>query len=192
VKFGDPKALQVGDYVPRESGASIRVRSERHGRHRQRQGVVRCREDAYVPFIQTDAAVNPGNSGGPRSMPAGNVIGINAQIYSQTGGYQGLSFADPDRCGSARQGSDRRPRAHASHGAAGGDGAGRQSGAGRIVRPESTLTGAAGVQRGPGQPGRGGPGLKPGDVITHVNGGSDPNAPAICPVRSVWILRAVV
>ncbi|KQW96917.1 peptidase [Massilia sp. Root418] len=52
-------------------------------------------EDSYVPFIQTDVAVNPGNSGGPLFNTRGEVIGINSQIYSQTGGYQGLSFAIP-------------------------------------------------------------------------------------------------
>ncbi len=49
----------------------------------------------YVPFIQTDAAVNPGNSGGPLFDTDGNVIGVNAQIYSRSGGYMGLSFAIP-------------------------------------------------------------------------------------------------
>lgn len=49
----------------------------------------------YVPFIQTDVAVNPGNSGGPLFNTDGEVIGINSQIYSSTGGYQGLSFAIP-------------------------------------------------------------------------------------------------
>ena len=48
-----------------------------------------------MPFIQTDAAVNPGNSGGPLFDGAGNVVGINSQIYSRSGGYQGLSFAIP-------------------------------------------------------------------------------------------------
>ena len=52
-------------------------------------------DDNYVPFIQTDVAVNPGNSGGPLFNMAGEVIGINSQIYSKTGGYQGLSFAIP-------------------------------------------------------------------------------------------------
>ena len=48
-----------------------------------------------MPFIQTDAAVNPGNSGGPLFDANGNVVGINAQIYSNSGGYQGVSFAIP-------------------------------------------------------------------------------------------------
>jgi serine protease Do len=52
-------------------------------------------EENYVPFIQTDAAVNPGNSGGPLFNMKGEVIGINSQIYSRTGGFMGLSFAIP-------------------------------------------------------------------------------------------------
>ncbi len=51
--------------------------------------------DSIVPFIQTDAAVNPGNSGGPLFNLKGEVIGINSQIYSRSGGYQGLAFAVP-------------------------------------------------------------------------------------------------
>jgi serine protease Do len=51
--------------------------------------------DSFVPFIQTDVAVNPGNSGGPLFNARGEVIGINSQIFSRTGGYQGLSFAIP-------------------------------------------------------------------------------------------------
>ena len=52
-------------------------------------------DDSTVPFIQTDVAVNPGNSGGPLFNTRGEVVGINSQIYSQTGGYMGLSFAIP-------------------------------------------------------------------------------------------------
>ena len=52
-------------------------------------------DDSAVPFIQTDVAVNPGNSGGPLFNTRGQVIGVNSQIYSHTGGYQGLSFAIP-------------------------------------------------------------------------------------------------
>jgi serine protease Do len=52
-------------------------------------------DETYVPFIQTDVAINPGNSGGPLFNMAGEVIGINSQIYSRTGGYMGLSFAIP-------------------------------------------------------------------------------------------------
>jgi serine protease Do len=52
-------------------------------------------QDNYVPFIQTDAAVNPGNSGGPLINMRGEVVGINSQIVSRSGGYMGLSFAIP-------------------------------------------------------------------------------------------------
>ena len=52
-------------------------------------------DESNVPFIQTDVAVNPGNSGGPLFNTKGEVVGINSQIYSQTGGYMGLSFAIP-------------------------------------------------------------------------------------------------
>jgi serine protease Do len=93
VKFGDPKSLQVGDYV-------LAIGAPFGFDQSATAGIVSAKRrslpgDAYVPFIQTDAAVNPGNSGGPLFDAAGNVIGINAQIYSQTGGYQGLSFAIP-------------------------------------------------------------------------------------------------
>ena len=49
----------------------------------------------YVPFLQTDVAINPGNSGGPLFDLDGRVVGINSQIYSRSGGYQGLAFAIP-------------------------------------------------------------------------------------------------
>jgi serine protease Do len=52
-------------------------------------------DGSYVPFLQTDVAVNPGNSGGPLFNMKGEVIGINSQIYSRSGGYQGVSFAIP-------------------------------------------------------------------------------------------------
>ncbi len=55
----------------------------------------RLPQENYIPFIQTDVAVNPGNSGGPLFDTRGEVIGINSQIYSRSGGYQGLSFAIP-------------------------------------------------------------------------------------------------
>ena len=72
----------------------LRVRPLRHRRHRVRQGRSLPRE-SYVPFIQTDVAINPGNSGGPLFNLQGEVIGVNSQIFSRTGGFMGLSFAIP-------------------------------------------------------------------------------------------------
>src|SRR3981189_307699 len=81
---------------------AVRLRQYRHvghpGRETPRTAGRRARAlpgDTYVPFIQTDVAVNPGNSGGPLFNMKGEVIGINSQIYSRSGGYQGLSFAVP-------------------------------------------------------------------------------------------------
>jgi len=93
VQFGDPKALQVGDYV-------LAIGAPFGFEQSVTAGIVSAKGrslpgDTYVPFIQTDAAVNPGNSGGPLFDAEGEVVGINAQIYSQTGGYQGLAFAIP-------------------------------------------------------------------------------------------------
>jgi len=93
VKLGDSTALQVGEWVLAigspfgfESSATAGIVSAL-GRSLPR--------DSYVPFIQTDVAINPGNSGGPLFNLDGEVIGINSQIYSRTGGFMGLSFAIP-------------------------------------------------------------------------------------------------
>jgi serine protease Do len=93
VRLGNSDQLNVGDYVLAigepfglEETATAGIIS---ATNRSLPG------DGYVPFIQTDAAVNPGNSGGPLFDAAGNVVGINAQIYSNSGGYQGVSFAIP-------------------------------------------------------------------------------------------------
>jgi serine protease Do len=93
VRLGDPKQLQVGDPV-------LAIGAPYGLEQTATAGIVSAKGrslpgDAAVPFIQTDAAVNPGNSGGPLFDGAGNVVGINAQIYSRTGGFQGVSFAIP-------------------------------------------------------------------------------------------------
>jgi serine protease Do len=94
VPLGRTKDLKVGEWV-------LAIGSPYGLESTVTAGVVSAKgrslgpEDSYVPFIQTDVAVNPGNSGGPLFNTRGEVIGINSQIYSQTGGYQGLSFAIP-------------------------------------------------------------------------------------------------
>ena len=93
VRLGDPKKLEVGDPV-------MAIGAPYGFEQTATSGIVSAKGrslpgDAFVPFIQTDAAVNPGNSGGPLFDGNGSVVGINAQIYSQSGGFQGLSFAIP-------------------------------------------------------------------------------------------------
>jgi serine protease Do len=93
VRLGDPRQLEVGDPV-------LAIGAPYGLEQTATQGIVSAKGrslpgDSVVPFIQTDAAVNPGNSGGPLFDGSGAVVGINAQIYSQSGGFQGLSFAIP-------------------------------------------------------------------------------------------------
>ncbi len=93
VIFGNPASLHVGEPV-------LAIGSPFGFENSATSGIVSAKSrslpnDAYVPFIQTDVAVNPGNSGGPLFNLRGEVVGINSQIYSRTGGFQGLSFAIP-------------------------------------------------------------------------------------------------
>jgi serine protease Do len=93
VKLGDPNALRVGEWV-------LAIGSPFGFDNSVTAGIVSAKgrslpQENYVPFIQTDAAINPGNSGGPLFNMKGEVIGINSQIYSRSGGYMGLSFAIP-------------------------------------------------------------------------------------------------
>ncbi len=90
---GDPNILKVGEWV-------VAIGSPFGFDSSVTAGIVSAKgrslpQENYVPFIQTDAAVNPGNSGGPLFNMKGEVIGINSQIYSRSGGYMGLSFAIP-------------------------------------------------------------------------------------------------
>lgn len=91
--LGNTKDLKVGEWV-------LAIGSPFGFENTVTAGVVSAKgrtlpDDSYVPFIQTDVAVNPGNSGGPLLNTRGEVVGINSQIYSRSGGYQGLSFAIP-------------------------------------------------------------------------------------------------
>jgi len=93
VKLGDPNKLKVGEWV-------LAIGSPFGFDNTVTAGIVSGKarslpQENLVPFIQTDAAVNPGNSGGPLFNLRGEVVGINSQIYSRTGGYMGLSFAIP-------------------------------------------------------------------------------------------------
>jgi serine protease Do len=93
VTLGDSDKLGVGDYV-------LAIGEPFGLEETATAGIVSAKGrslpgDGYVPFIQTDAAVNPGNSGGPLFDATGSVVGINAQIYSNSGGFQGVSFAIP-------------------------------------------------------------------------------------------------
>jgi serine protease Do len=112
-------------------------------------------DDSAVPFIQTDVAVNPGNSGGPLFNTRGEVIGINSQIYSRTGGYQGLSFAIPIDLALKHQGPDRRHRQGRAC-TAGRRRAGGQPGAGRLLQAGQARrrAGLVGRKRRPGRQGR--------------------------------------
>ncbi len=93
VKIGDTSKVKVGQWV-------LAIGSPFGFERTATQGIISALgrslpSDNYVPFIQTDAAVNPGNSGGPLFNLNGEVIGVNSQIYSRSGGYQGVSFAIP-------------------------------------------------------------------------------------------------
>jgi serine protease Do len=93
VKIGNPARLRVGEWVA-AIGSPFGLENTITA------GIVSAKaralpDENYVPFIQTDVAVNPGNSGGPLFNMNGEVVGINSQIFSRTGGYMGLSFAIP-------------------------------------------------------------------------------------------------
>jgi len=93
VRFGDPSKLKVGEWV-------VAIGSPFGFENTVTAGIVSAKgrslpQENFVPFIQTDVAINPGNSGGPLFNMRGEVVGINSQIYSRTGGFMGLSFAIP-------------------------------------------------------------------------------------------------
>ena len=93
VKFGDPARLKVGEWV-------VAIGSPFGFENTVTAGIVSAKgrslpQENFVPFIQTDVAINPGNSGGPLFNMRGEVVGVNSQIYSRTGGYMGLAFAIP-------------------------------------------------------------------------------------------------
>ena len=91
VKLGDASRVRVGEWV-------MAIGSPFGLENTVTAGIVSAKQrdtGDYLPFIQTDVAINPGNSGGPLINMRGEVIGINSQIYSRSGGFQGISFAIP-------------------------------------------------------------------------------------------------
>lgn len=93
VKLGDSSALKAGEWV-------LAIGSPFGFDHTVTAGIVSATgrslpNESYVPFIQTDVAINPGNSGGPLFNLGGEVVGINSQIFTRSGGFMGLSFAIP-------------------------------------------------------------------------------------------------
>ena len=168
VHFGDPARIRPGQWA-------IAIGSPFGFENSVTAGVVSATgrtlpddsNSSYVPFIQTDAAVNPGNSGGPLFNVDGQVIGINSQIYSRTGGYMGMSFAIPidvalnvkDQL--LKSGKVKRSRI----GVAVQDLGQPLALSFGLTTPHGALVSAV----EPSSPGERA-GLKPGDIITSVNG----------------------
>ncbi|MGZ5179166.1 MAG: DegQ family serine endoprotease [Ramlibacter sp.] len=165
VQLGDAKALRPGEWV-------AAIGSPFGFENTVTAGVVSAKgrslpDDSGVPFIQTDVAVNPGNSGGPLFNARGEVVGINSQIYSQSGGYQGVSFAIPiDVATRVQQQIVATGKVqHARLGVAVQEVNQAIADSFKLDKPEGALV--ASVQKGsPADKA----GLQPGDVIRAVNG----------------------
>src|SRR5205807_2371802 len=175
VKLGDPSKSRVGEWV-------VAIGSPFGFDNTVTAGIISgtsrsLPQDSYVPFIQTDAAVNPGNSGGPLFNLKGEVIGVNSQIFSHSGGFQGLAFAVPIDI--AMQVEDQlQKHGKVEHGRLGvtiqevnqalAQNFGLKSTAGALVG--SVQKGSAAAKAG----------IEPGDVIVKFNG-KDINASADLP-----------
>src|SRR5690606_34536364 len=165
VKIGDPSKLRPGEWV-------IAIGSPFGFENSVTAGIVSATSRSmpgsnYAPFIQTDVAVNPGNSGGPLFNLNGEVVGINSQIYSRSGGYMGLSFAIPiDVASNVQQqlvstGKVTRSRIGVSI----QDVNAQLAESFGLDRPRGALVGMV-EEDGPGAKA----GLKPGDVFVKVDG----------------------
>ncbi|HZY17885.1 MAG TPA: DegQ family serine endoprotease [Ramlibacter sp.] len=165
VQLGDVKALRPGEWV-------AAIGSPFGFENTVTAGVVSAKgrtlpDDSAVPFIQTDVAVNPGNSGGPLFNARGEVVGINSQIYSRSGGYQGVSFAIPiDVATRVQQQIVATGKVqHARLGVSVQDVNQALADSFKLDSPRGALV--AGVQKGsPAEKA----GLQPGDVIREVDG----------------------
>jgi serine protease Do len=168
VHFGDPSKLRPGQWA-------IAIGSPFGFENSVTAGVISAlgrqlpddTGSAFVTYIQTDAAVNPGNSGGPLFNLDGQVIGINAQIYSRTGGYMGMSFAIPiDVALNVRDQLMKSGKVSRSRiGVSVQDINQQLALTFGLTIPHGALVSSVEPQ-GPGERA----GLKPGDVITSVNG----------------------
>jgi serine protease Do len=168
VHFGDPTKVRPGQWA-------IAIGSPFGFENSVTAGVVSATgrtlpddtNSSYVPFIQTDAAVNPGNSGGPLFNVDGQVIGINSQIYSRTGGYMGMSFAIPiDVALNVKDQLLKNGKVNRSRiGVAVQDLGQPLAQSFGLTTPHGALISAVEPQS-PGERA----GLKPGDIITSVNG----------------------
>ncbi len=168
VRFGDPARIRPGQWA-------IAIGSPFGFDNSVTAGVVSAvgrplpddSGSSFVTFIQTDAAVNPGNSGGPLFNLDGQVIGINAQIYSRTGGYMGMSFAIPiDVALSVKDQLMKNGKVNRSRIGVSVQDIGQQlAQTFGLTTPHGALISAVEPQS-PGERA----GLKPGDVITSVNG----------------------
>jgi len=168
VHFGDPALIKPGQWA-------IAIGSPFGFENSVTAGVVSATgrtlpddsNSSYVPFIQTDAAVNPGNSGGPLFNVDGQVIGINSQIYSRTGGYMGMSFAIPiDVALNVKDQLLKNGKVNRSRiGVAVQDLGQPLAQSFGLSTPHGALVSAV----EPASPGERA-GLKPGDIITSVNG----------------------
>ena len=165
VKIGSTSDLRVGEWV-------LAIGSPFGFENTVTAGVVSAKgrslpDDSSVAFIQTDVAVNPGNSGGPLFNTRGEVVGINSQIYSRTGGYQGVSFAIPiDLAGRIQQQIVQHGKVeHARLGIAVQEVNQTLADSFKLDRPEGALVSS--VERGsPAEKA----GLQPGDVIRKLDG----------------------
>jgi serine protease Do len=165
VKLGDSHDLKVGEWV-------LAIGAPFGFENSATAGIVSAKGRSlgggeYVPFIQTDVPINPGNSGGPLFNMRGEVVGVNSQIYSRSGGYMGVSFSIPIDV-AMQVGQQLQTTGHASHGKLGvqiqnvTQGLADSFG---LPQPEGALVSQI-VKDGPAEHA----GLEPGDVILKVNG----------------------
>jgi len=163
--IGDPEKTRIGEWV-------VAIGQPYGFENTVTSGIVSAKYrslpgDSYVPFIQTDAAVNPGNSGGPLFNLRGEVIGVNSQIFSRSGGNQGLAFAIPIDV--AMQVKDQiQQHGKVSHGRLGvtiQDVSQSLAASFGLKGPNGALVGS--VQKGSPAAGAG---IEPGDVILKIDG----------------------